>query len=100
MTLQIVRALRKLVKPEPHVPVNLIPLARACVCVESTCEMVWHADEAQRCPACGSDGGEDGRREVVIPELTWGQWGAILIPLYVLLILWIQWCMRKSRGGR
>ena len=56
MTLQIVRALRKLVKPEPHVPMNLIPLARACVCVESTCEMVWHADEAQRCPACGSDG--------------------------------------------
>lgn len=56
MTLQIVRALRKLVKPEPHVPMNLIPLARALVCVESTCEMVWHADEAQRCPACGSDG--------------------------------------------
>ena len=56
MTFQIVRALRKLVKPEPHVPMNLIPLARACVCVESTCEMVWHADEAQRCPACGSDG--------------------------------------------
>ena len=56
MTFQIVRALRKLVKPEPHVPMNLIPLARAFVCVESTCEMVWHADEAQRCPACGSDG--------------------------------------------
>lgn len=56
MTLQIVRALRKLIKPEPHVPMNLIPLARAFVCVESTCEMVWHADEAQRCPACGSDG--------------------------------------------
>lgn len=56
MTLQIVRALRKLVKPEPHVPMNMIPFARACVCVESTCEMVWHADEAQRCPACGSDG--------------------------------------------
>ena len=56
MTLQIVRALRKLVKPEPHVPMNLIPLARASVCVESTCEMVWHADEARRCPACGSDG--------------------------------------------
>ena len=56
MTLQIVRALRKLVKPEPHVPMNLIPLARAFVCVESTCEMVWHADEAQRCPVCGSDG--------------------------------------------
>ena len=56
MTFQIVRALRKLVKPEPHVPMNLIPLARASVCVESTCEMVWHADEAQRCPACGSDG--------------------------------------------
>ena len=33
MTLQIVRALRKLVKPEPHVPMNLIPLARAFVCV-------------------------------------------------------------------
>ena len=56
MTFQIVRALRKLVKPEPHVPMSLIPLARASVCVESTCEMVWHADEAQRCPACGSDG--------------------------------------------
>lgn len=56
MTLQIVRALRKLIKPEPHVPMNMIPFARACVCVESTCEMVWHADEAQRCPACGSDG--------------------------------------------
>ena len=56
MTSQIVRALRKLVKPEPHVPMNLIPLARAVVCVESACEMVWHADEAQRCPACGSDG--------------------------------------------
>ena len=56
MTFQIVRALRKLVKPEPHVPMNLIPLARAFVCVESTCELVWHADEAQRCPACGSDG--------------------------------------------
>lgn len=56
MTLQIVRALRKLVKPEPHVPMNLIPLARAFVCVESTCELVWHADEAPRCPACGSDG--------------------------------------------
>ena len=56
MTFQIVRALRKLVKPEPHVPMNLIPLARAFVCVESTCEMVWHADEAQRCPACRSDG--------------------------------------------
>lgn len=56
MTSQIVRALRKLVKPEPHVPMSLIPLARAHVCVESTCEMVWHADEAQRCPACGSDG--------------------------------------------
>ena len=56
MMSQIVRALRKLVKPEPHVPMSLIPLARASVCVESTCEMVWHADEAQRCPACGSDG--------------------------------------------
>ncbi len=56
MTLQIVRALRKLVKPGPYVPMNLIPLARAFVCVESTCEMVWHADEARRCPACGSDG--------------------------------------------
>jgi hypothetical protein len=56
MTLQIVRALRKLVKPEPYVPMSMIPLARAHVCVESTCEMVWHADEAQRCPACGSDG--------------------------------------------
>lgn len=56
MTLQIVRALRKLVKPEPYVPMNMIPLARAFVCVESTCEMVWHADEAPRCPACGSDG--------------------------------------------
>ena len=44
------------------------------------------------------DGGEDGRREVVIPELTWGQWGAILIPLYVLLVLWMQWCMRKVKG--
>lgn len=56
MTIQIFRALRKLVKPEPHVPMSLIPLARALVCVESTCEMVWHADEAPRCPACGSDG--------------------------------------------
>lgn len=56
MTLQIVRALRKLIKPEPRVPMNLIPLARAHVCVESTCEMVWHSDEAPRCPACGSDG--------------------------------------------
>ncbi len=56
MTFQIVRALRKLAKPGPHVPMNLIPLSRAFVCVESTCEMVWHADEAQRCPACGSDG--------------------------------------------
>ncbi len=36
----------------------------------------------------------------MIPELTWSQWGAILIPLYVLLVLWMQWCMRKSRGGR
>ena len=56
MTSQIVRALRKLVKPEPHVPMSLIPLARAVVCVESACEMVWASDEAPRCPACGSDG--------------------------------------------
>ena len=56
MSSRILRALRRLCKPEPHVPMSLIPLARAVVCVESACEMVWHADEAQRCPACGSDG--------------------------------------------
>jgi hypothetical protein len=56
MTIQIVRALRQICKAAPHVPMNLIPLSRAHVCVESTCEMVWHADEARRCPACGSDG--------------------------------------------
>ena len=81
MTSQIVRALRKLVKPEPHVPMNLIPLARASVCVESTCEMVWHADEAQRCPACRSDGvplalrespkAQAARRAVLLRAAAW-----------------------------
>ena len=36
----------------------------------------------------------------MIPELTWGQWGAILIPLYVLLVLWMQWCMERTKGRR
>ena len=33
-------------------------------------------------------------------HLTWEQWGLILVPLYILLVLWMQWCMRKVKGGR
>ena len=35
-----------------------------------------------------------------ILPLTWEQWGLILVPLYILLVLWMQWCMRKVKGGR
>lgn len=34
----------------------------------------------------------------VIPlPLTWDQWGAILIPLYIALVFWMRWCMQSHR---
>lgn len=34
----------------------------------------------------------------VIPlPLTWDQWGMILVPLYIFLILWMRWCMQSIR---
>lgn len=30
-------------------------------------------------------------------ELTWEQWGMILIPLYIALIFWARWCLQRTR---
>lgn len=32
-----------------------------------------------------------------ILPLTWDQWGAILIPIYILVILWARWCMQSKK---
>lgn len=36
-------------------PPSLIPLSRARLCVEPDCALVSSIEEAQRCPACGSE---------------------------------------------
>jgi hypothetical protein len=27
--------------------------------------------------------------------LTWDEWGMVLVPLYVFLVLWMRWCMQR-----
>lgn len=35
---------------------------------------------------------------ILTRQLSWNEWGLILVPLYILLVLWMQWCMRKVKG--
>ena len=32
--------------------------------------------------------------------LTWNEWGAILVPIYLFLVLWIRWAVQSIRPSR
>lgn len=55
MPTRIVTALDVLVNGPPPVPISSIPLSRARLCAEDDCSLVFSADDARACPACGSD---------------------------------------------
>ncbi len=53
--LDLLRALRALfAPPQPQPP--MIPLGRAMLCAETTCEMLWDCRDRGECPVCGSEG--------------------------------------------
>jgi len=29
--------------------------------------------------------------------LSWEEWGMILVPLYIVLVLWMRWCMQSIK---
>jgi len=55
MFANIVAALDVLVNGPPMPPISSIPLSRARLCAEHDCSLVFSADDARACPACGAD---------------------------------------------
>lgn len=53
--MNIVAALDVLVNGPTPPPISSIPLSRARLCAEHNCSLVFSADDARACPACGSD---------------------------------------------